>query len=83
MGNVFEMIKQFNKNNTSTYGDLLENKFNPENDLSSGEKSIYNQLKNSDISRFKMNENKSLINNTKIQAHPTEISGIGKVMQIC
>ena len=30
--NVFDFINQYKKSNVSTYGDLLENKFNSEND---------------------------------------------------
>lgn len=81
--NVFDYINQYKKNSISAYGDLLENKFNPENDLNSQEKTIYGQLKQSDSMRFKVNENKNLINSVKVQPHPTEVSGIGKVMQIC
>ena len=50
--NVFDFINQYKKSNVSTYGDLLENKFNPENDLSGAEKSMYNQLKVGDIITF-------------------------------
>ena len=81
--NVFDFINQYKKNNVSTYGDLLENKFNPENDLSSSEKAIYNQLKAGDINRIKLNENKNLISGASTQQRPAEISGIGKVIQIC
>jgi len=81
--NLFEMINQFNKNNTSIYGELMENKFNPESNLSSTEKTWYNQIKGVDTNRFKTNENRNLIDNIKIQSHPIEVSGIGNVMQIC
>ena len=81
--NVFDFINQYKKSNVSTYGDLLENKFNPENDLSGAEKSMYNQLKAGDISRIKLNENRNLINGAPSQQHPAKVSGIGKVIQIC
>lgn len=81
--NVFDFINQYKKNNVSTYGDLLENKFNPENDLSSTEKAMYNQLKAGDINRIKLNENGNLIGGAPVQQRPTEVSGIGKVIQIC
>lgn len=80
--NVFDYINQYKKNSIYAYGDLLENKFNPENDLNSQEKMAYSQLKQSDSMRFKMNENKNLTNSGKIQSRPVEVSGIGKVMQI-
>lgn len=81
--NVFDFINQYKKSNVSTYGDLLENKFNPENDLSGAEKSMYNQLKAGDINRIKINENRNLISGAPSQPHPTKVSGIGKVIQIC
>lgn len=81
--NVFDFINQYKKSNVSTYGDLLENKFNPENDLSGAEKAMYNQLKAGDINRIKLNENRNLISGTPSQPHPTKVSGIGKVIQIC
>ena len=81
--NVFDFINQYKKSNVSTYGDLLENKFNPENDLSGAEKSMYNQLKAGDINRIKLNENRNLISGAPFQSHPTKVSGIGKVIQIC
>lgn len=81
--NVFDYIDQYKKNSIYAYGDLLENKFNPENDLNSQEKTAYSQLKQSDSMRFKVNENKNLMNNGKIQSRPVEVSGIGKVIQIC
>lgn len=81
--NVFDFINQYKKNNVSTYGDLLENKFNPENDLSGAEKAMYNQLKAGDINRIKLNENRNLISGSPSQPYPTKVSGIGKVIQIC
>ena len=81
--NVFDFINQYKKSKVSTYGDLLENKFNPENDLSGAEKAMYNQLKVGDVNRIKLNENKNLISSAPSQPHPAEISGIGKVIQIC
>ena len=81
--NVFDFINQYKKSNVSTYGDLLENKFNPENDLSGAEKAVYNQLKAGDINRIKLNENRNLISGAPSQSHPAKISGIGKVIQIC
>ena len=81
--NVFDFINQYKKSNVSTYGDLLENKFNPENDLSGAEKVMYNQLKAGDINRIKINENRNLISSAPSQPHPTKVSGIGKVIQIC
>lgn len=83
MMNVFDYINQYKKNSISIYANLLENKTNPENDLNSQEKTIYSQLKQSDSMRFKVNENKNLMNGVKIQPHPADISGIGKVIQIC
>ena len=50
--NVFDFINQYKKSNVSTYGDLLENKFNPENDLSGAEKAMYNQLKAENAPRY-------------------------------
>ena len=81
--NVFDFINQYKKNNVSTYGDLLENKFNPENDLSGVEKTMYNQLKTGDINRIKLSENRNLISGASSQPHPAKVSGIGKVIQIC
>lgn len=81
--NVFDFINQYKKRNVSTYGDLLENKFNPENDLSGTEKAMYNQLKAGDINRIKLNENRNLIGGAPSQPHPANVSGIGKVIQIC
>ena len=81
--NVFDFINQYKKNNVSTYGDLLENKFNPENDLSGVEKTMYNQLKAGDVNRIKLNENRNLISSSSSQPHPAKVSGIGKVIQIC
>ena len=81
--NVFDFINQYKKSNVSTYGDLLENKFNPENDLSGAENVMYNQLKAGDINRIKINENRNLISGAPSQSHPTKVSGIGKVIQIC
>ncbi len=79
--NVFDFINQYKKSNVSTYGDLLENKFNPENDLSGAEKAMYNQLKAGDINRIKLNKN--LISGAPSQPHPAKVSGMGKVIQIC
>ena len=81
--NVFDFINQYKKSNVSTYGDLLENKCNPENDLSGAEKAMYNQLKAGDINRIKLNENRNLISGAPSQLHPAKVSGIGKVIQIC
>lgn len=81
--NIFDFINQYKKSNVSTYGDLLENKFNPENDLSGAEKTMYNQLKTGDINRIKLNENRNLISGSPSQPHPANVSGIGKVIQIC
>ena len=81
--NVFDFINQYKKSNVSTYGDLLENKFNPENYLLGAEKTMYNQLKTGDINRIKLNENRNLISSAPSQSHPTKVSGIGKVIQIC
>ena len=81
--NVFDFINQYKKSNVSTYGDLLENKFNPENDLLGAEKTMYNQLKAGDINRIKLNENRNLISGAPSQPRPAKISGIGKVIQIC
>lgn len=81
--NVFDYMNQYKKNSISIYANLLENKTNPENDLNSQEKTIYSQLKQSDSMRFKVNENKNLMDGGKIQSHPEDISGIGKVIQIC
>lgn len=81
--NVFDFINQYKKSNVSTYGDLLENKFNPENDLLGTEKTMYNQLKTGDINRIKLNENRNLISGAPSKPHPTKLSGIGKVIQIC
>jgi hypothetical protein len=81
--NVFEIINKYNKSNITTYGDLLSNKTNQENNLLSNEKQIYNELKYNDVKRFKINENKNLMNNINVSQHPAEIPGIGKVIQIC
>ena len=42
--NIFNYIDNYIKNNTSVYGDLLNNKFNIENELSSTDKNLYKQI---------------------------------------
>ena len=71
------------KNNTSVYGNLLNNKFNIENELSSTDKNLYKQIKYDDETRFKVQENKNLMIGTIVQRHPESVSGIGNVIQIC
>lgn len=82
--NLFELLNQYNKNSFKTYGDILNDNLNPANNLTKVEKELYGQYKNGDIMRFKINENKKLINNPQpVNQHVGEISGIGVVTQIC
>ena len=81
--NIFNYIDNYLKNNTSVYGNLLNNKFNIENDLSSTDKNLYKQIKYDDETRFKVQENKNLMIGTIVQRHPESVSGIGNVIQIC
>ena len=85
MFNVFDYIKQYNRNNVKTYGDILnlDNSSGIENRLSNTEREIYNKYKIGDIQRFKISENRNLINNTRTNNKKQEISGIGEVIQIC
>lgn len=81
--NIFNYIDNYLKNNTSVYGDLLNNKFNIENELSSTDKNLYKQIKHNDETRFKVQENKNLMIGTIVQHHLESVSGIGNVIQIC
>lgn len=81
--NIFNYIDNYLKNNTSVYGNLLNNKFNIENELSSTDKNLYKQIKYDDETRFKVQENKNLMIGTIVQHHPENVSGIGNVIQIC
>ena len=81
--NIFNYIDNYLKNNTSVYGNLLNNKFNIENELSSTDKNLYKQIKYDDETRFKVQENKNLMIGTIVQRHPESVSGIGNVIQIC
>lgn len=81
--NIFNYIDNYIKNNTSVYGDLLNNKFNIENELSSTDKNLYKQIKYDDETRFKVQENKNLMIGTIVQRHSESVSGIGNVIQIC
>ena len=81
--NIFNYIDNYRKNNTSVYGNLLNNKFNIENELSSTDKNLYKQIKYDDETRFKVQENKNLMIGTIVQRHPESVSGIGNVIQIC
>ena len=81
--NIFNYIDNYLKNNTSVYGNLLNNKFNIENELSSTDKNLYKQIKYDDETRFKTQENKNLMIGTIVQRHPESVSGIGNVIQIC
>ena len=81
--NIFNYIDNYLKNNTSVYGNLLNNKFNIENELSSTDKNLYKQIKYDDETRFKVQENKNLMIETIVQHHPESVSGIGNVIQIC
>lgn len=81
--NIFNYIDNYLKNNTSVYGNLLNNKFNIENELSSTDKNLYKQIKYNDETRFKVQENKNLMIGTIVQHHPESVSGIGNVIQIC
>lgn len=81
--NIFNYIDNYIKNNTSVYGNLLNNKFNIENELSSTDKNLYKQIKYDDETRFKVQENKNLMIGTIVQRHPESVSGIGNVIQIC
>ena len=81
--NIFNYINNYLKNNTSVYGNLLNNKFNIENELSSTDKNLYKQIKYDDETRFKVQENKNLMIGTIVQRHPESVSGIGNVIQIC
>lgn len=81
--NIFNYIDNYIKNNTSVYGDLLNNKFNIENELSSTDKNLYKQIKHNDETRFKVQENKNLMIGTIVQHHLESVSGIGNVIQIC
>ena len=81
--NIFNYIDYYLKNNTSVYGNLLNNKFNIENELSSTDKNLYKQIKYDDETRFKVQENKNLMIGTIVQRHPESVSGIGNVIQIC
>lgn len=81
--NIFNYIDNYLKNNTSVYGNLLNNKFNIKNELSSTDKNLYKQIKYDDETRFKVQENKNLMIGTIVQRHPESVSGIGNVIQIC
>ena len=81
--NIFNYIDNYLKNNTSVYGNLLNNKFNIENELSSTDKNLYKQIKYDDETRFKVKENKNLMIGTIVQHHSESVSGIGNVIQIC
>lgn len=81
--NIFNYIDNYLKNNTSVYGNLLNNKFNIENELSSTDKNLYKQIKYDDETRFKVQENKNLMIGTIVQRHSESVSGIGNVIQIC
>ena len=81
--NIFNYIDNYIKNNTSVYGDLLNNKFNIENELSSTDKNLYKQIKYDDETRFKVQENKNLMIGTIVQRQSESVSGIGNVIQIC
>lgn len=81
--NIFNYIDNYIKNNTSVYGDLLNNKFNIENELSSTDKNLYKQIKHNDETRFKVQENKNLMIGTIVKHHLESVSGIGNVIQIC
>ena len=82
--NLFELLNQYNKSSFKTYGDILNDNLNPANNLTKVEKELYNQYKNGDLIRFKINENKKLISNPQpVNQHVSEISGIGVVTQIC
>lgn len=81
--NIFNYIDNYLKNNTSVYGNLLNNKFNIENELSSTDKNLYKQIKYNDETRFKVQENKNLMIGTIVQHHLESVSGIGNVIQIC
>lgn len=81
--NIFNYIDNYLKNNTSVYGNLLNNKFNIENELSSTDKNLYKQIKYDDETRFNVQENKNLMIGTIAQHHPESVSGIGNVIQIC
>ena len=81
--NIFNYIDNYLKNNTSVYGNLLNNKFNIKNELSSTDKNLYKQIKYNDETRFKVQENKNLMIGTIVQRHPESVSGIGNVIQIC
>lgn len=81
--NIFNYIDNYLKNNTSVYGNLLNNKFNIENELSSTDKNLYKQIKYDDETRFKVQENKNLMIGTIVQHHSENVSGIGNVIQIC
>lgn len=81
--NIFNYIDNYLKNNTSVYGNLLNNKFNIENELSSTDKNLYKQIKYNDEIRFKVQENKNLMIGTIVQHHLESVSGIGNVIQIC
>ena len=81
--NIFNYINNYLKNNTSVYGNLLNNKFNIENELSSTDKNLYKQIKYDDETRFKVQENKNLMIGTIVQRHSESVSGIGNVIQIC
>jgi len=81
---LFELLNQYNKSSFKTYGDILNDNLNHANNLTKVEKELYDQYKNGDIMRFKMNENKKLINNTQpVNQRVSEISGIGVATQIC
>ena len=82
--NLFELLNQYNKSSFKTYGDILNDNLNPANNLTKVEKELYDQYKNGDMVRFKMNENKKLINNPQpVNQRTGEIPGIGVVTQIC
>lgn len=81
--NIFNYIDNYLKNNTCVYGNLLNNKFNIENELSSTDKNLYKQIKYDDETRFKVQENKNLMIGTIVQRHSESVSGIGNVIQIC
>lgn len=81
--NIFNYIDNYLKNNTSVYSNLLNNKFNIENELSSTDKNLYKQIKYDDETRFKVQENKNLMIGTIVQRHSESVSGIGNVIQIC
>lgn len=82
--NLFEFLKNYrDPKTTQTYGDILEGYSDITEGMTANERAAYQQLKLSDNNRFKLNENRNLINNVKIPPQPVNVSGVGKAIQMC